>query len=85
MGHGAGAELPPTPLDRVSTAQCSARVRRALAELPDAERRVVELAYYRGLTQAEIADELGAPLGSVKSWCRRGLIGLKNALGELVE
>jgi len=78
-------ELPPTPLDRVSTAQCSARVRRALAELPDAERRVVELAYYRGLTQAEIADELGAPLGSVKSWCRRGLIGLKNALGELVE
>ena len=78
-------ELPPTPLDRVSTAQCSARVRRALAELPDNERRVVELAYYRGLTQSEIADELGAPLGSVKSWCRRGLIGLKNALGELVE
>jgi RNA polymerase sigma-70 factor, ECF subfamily len=78
-------ELPATPLDRVSTAQCSARVRQALADLPDNERRVVELAYYRGLTQTEIADELGAPLGSVKSWCRRGLIGLKRALGELVE
>ena len=78
-------ELPPTPLDRVSTAQCSARVRRALAELPDTERRVLELAYYRGLTQTEIAEELGAPLGSVKSWCRRALIGLKSSLGELVE
>ena len=78
-------ELPLTPLDRVSTAQCAARVRQALAALPESERRVLEMAYYRGLTQAEIAEELGAPLGSVKSWCRRGLIGLKTALGELVE
>jgi RNA polymerase sigma-70 factor (ECF subfamily) len=72
-------ELPATPLDRVSTAQCSARVRQALAGLPENERRVVELAYYRGLTQTEIADELGAPLGSVKSWCRRGLIDQASA------
>ena len=78
-------EFPATPLDRVSTAQCSARVRQALAELPESERRVLEMAYYQGLTQAEIAEELGAPLGSVKSWCRRGLIGLKGALGALVE
>jgi RNA polymerase sigma-70 factor (ECF subfamily) len=78
-------ELPATPLDRVSTAECSARVRAALAGLPESERRVLEMAYYRGLTQTEIADELGAPLGSVKSWCRRGLVGLKRALGDLVE
>jgi RNA polymerase sigma-70 factor (ECF subfamily) len=78
-------ELPPTPLDRLATAQCSARVRQALGELPESERRVLEMAYYQGLTQAEIAEEIGAPLGSVKSWCRRGLIGLKRALGELVE
>ena len=78
-------ELPVTPQDRVSAAECSARVREALGGLPESERRVIEMAYYRGLTQAEIADELGAPLGSVKSWCRRGLINLKGALGELVE
>jgi len=79
------AEPPSTPLDRVSTAQCSARVRQALGELPESERRILEMAYYRGLTQAEIADELRVPLGSVKSWCHRGLIRLKNALGDLVE
>ena len=74
-----------TPLDRMSTAECSVRVRHALAELPSRERRALEMAYYQGLTQVEIAETLGAPLGSVKSWCRRGLIGLKDALGKLVE
>lgn len=79
------AELPATPLDRVSTAECSARVRKALGTLPESERRILEMAYYRGLTQAEIADELQVPLGSVKGWCRRGLMRLKSALGDLVE
>jgi len=61
------------------------RVRHALADLPAQERRALEMAYYQGLTQVEIAEELGAPIGTVKSWCRRGLIGLKKALGDLVE
>jgi RNA polymerase sigma-70 factor, ECF subfamily len=78
-------ELPMTLFDHVSTAECSIRVRHALAALPSRERRALEMAYYQGLTQAEIAETLGAPLGSVKSWCRRGLVGLKDALGKLVE
>lgn len=76
---------PPNPLERVSMAECAERVRAAMQSLSDNERRVLELAYWQGLTQAEIADDLGAPLGSVKSWCRRGLQGLKRALGDLVE
>ena len=44
-----------------------ARVRRALAQLAPAQRRVLELAYYCGLTQSEIAAELDRPLGTVKS------------------
>ena len=74
-----------TLFDRVSTAESSVRVRDALAKLPGRERRALEMAYYQGLTQAEIAETLGAPLGSVKSWCRRGLVGLKDALGKLGE
>jgi RNA polymerase sigma-70 factor (ECF subfamily) len=65
--------------------ECTERVRRALAALPDTERRALELAYYQDLTQAEIAERLGAPLGTVKSWCRRGLLELKRTLADLVD
>lgn len=75
----------PSPLERLSSAESSERVRAALATLPENERRALEMAYFQGLTQAEIADDLGAPLGTVKSWCRRGLITMKKALGDLVE
>jgi len=78
-------ELPATPPDQVSARRTTERVRASLAELSDNERRVLEMAYYKGLTQAEIADDLGVPLGTVKSWCRRGLLNLKRALGDLVE
>lgn len=73
-----------TPMDEASSRETAARVRGALAELPANERRALELFYYRGLTQAEIAEEIGAPLGTVKSWCRRGLLALRDSLGDLV-
>lgn len=75
----------PTPPEEVSLAECSGSVRNALAQLPEPQRRVLEMAYFRGLSQAEIATELNAPLGTVKSWARRGLFSLRSALQEWME
>ena len=79
------AEMGFDPLERLSLGQCADRVRAALAELPEVQRKVLELAYYRGLTQSEIAADLDASLGTVKSWARRGLQSLARALGDLIE
>lgn len=54
----------------------------ALDRLPERERTVIELAYFHDLSQSAIASRLGLPLGSVKSWTRRGLNRLASILGE---
>jgi RNA polymerase sigma factor (sigma-70 family) len=57
-------------------------VEAALQRLPPAERTALELAYFDDLSQSQIAEAVGAPLGSVKSWTRRGLNRLATLLGE---
>jgi RNA polymerase sigma-70 factor (ECF subfamily) len=57
-------------------------VEAALERLPERERLVLELAYFRDLSQSAIASELRVPLGSVKSWTRRGLHRLAALLDE---
>jgi RNA polymerase sigma-70 factor (ECF subfamily) len=58
-------------------------VRTALSELPETEQRVLGLAYGGGLSQAEIAERLGWPLGTVKSRTRRGMAHLRARLSPV--
>jgi RNA polymerase sigma-70 factor, ECF subfamily len=72
------------PAERAEASWTAWRVHRALAELPENERTVLELAYWSELSQSEIAEFLDIPLGTVKTRTRTALARLADALeGEL--
>lgn len=74
----------PGPADRAESSWVSWRVHRALETLSDREREVVELAYWSGLSQSEVASFLDIPLGTVKTRTRSALAHLADVLeGEL--
>ena len=74
----------PGPADRAETSWVSWRVHRALETLSEREREVLELAYWSGLSQSEVASFLDIPLGTVKTRTRSALAHLADALeGEL--
>lgn len=71
----------PGPESRVAAAQAETRVRAALAELSDDQRRVLELSFYEEKAHGEIARILRIPLGTVKSRSRLAMSRLRNLLG----
>jgi RNA polymerase sigma-70 factor (ECF subfamily) len=85
-GPAVDAELPELaavergPAQQAEDADVAWRVHRALEELQPREREVIELAYWSGMSQSEVADYLGLPLGTVKTRTRNGLAKLASVL-----
>jgi RNA polymerase sigma-70 factor (ECF subfamily) len=74
----------PGPEEASASSQRSRRVRAALALLSDEQREVIELAYFEGLTHAEIAERISIPLGTAKSRIRLALTRLRDSLAPLL-
>jgi RNA polymerase sigma-70 factor (ECF subfamily) len=74
----------PDPLHDAAAAETRAAVRRALQAIPPDQRRTLEMAYFGGMSQSEIAAATGEPLGTVKTRTRLGLQRLRGILAEAV-
>jgi RNA polymerase sigma-70 factor, ECF subfamily len=70
----------PDVIEQLDLRAAGPALRQCLGRLEESQRRCIVLAYVEGLSHAEIAAKLPAPLGSVKSWVRRGLLSLRSCL-----
>lgn len=84
-----GSYLPRTDrqpgMDAVALSELQERMGAALQALPTNQKQVLEMGYYQGKSQSEIAQELDLPLGTVKTRSRQGLLKLRQFLQDLVE
>lgn len=74
------ADKAPGPMDLAFAAVKSTALRKCLEELQTAQRDCLMMAYCEGYTHEEVSAHLGSPLGTVKSWIRRGLESLRKCL-----
>jgi RNA polymerase sigma-70 factor, ECF subfamily len=74
-----------TPFENANLWERQAIVRQAIKNLPPAQRQVLEMSYFSGLNQAEIAKQLSIPVGTVKSRSRQGLIKMGQLLQHSLE
>jgi len=70
------------PAAGAARSQLREQVSAALATLTPSQREVLLLAYFGGLSQSEIAERVGVPLGTVKSWTRQGLMRLRESVPQ---
>ena len=75
-----GTEANPSALRLLEQATQTLHIDKCLQSLDGSHRQSLALAYYQGLSHTEVAAQMGAPLGSVKAWVRRGLEKLKTCL-----
>lgn len=59
------------------------QVKRALEQLTADQRAAIELAYFEGMSQSEIAERMGQPLGTVKTWMRRAMLRMRESMGAV--
>lgn len=78
----AGAVPPPSPERELALRELRTALQAALRDMPEAERIVIVMAYAQDMSQSEIADRLGWPLGTVKTRTRRALRRLRDVLGS---
>jgi len=69
-----------TPASESELAEDRASVKEALGTLQPDQRRAIECAYFDGLSQSEIAERLGKPLGTIKTYIRQGLLRLRDVM-----
>lgn len=79
------ADDSPGPLELLSRASDARALSTCLEDLTPPQRQSVALAFYDGLSHAEVAEKMGQPLGTVKSWVRRALLSLKSCLERAVQ
>jgi len=79
--------VPPRPsaLSALLSAESRSAVEDALRALPPEQREAVELAFFAGLSHREVAERLAAPLGTVKTRIRQGLLRLRDSLARLIQ
>ncbi|WP_088279315.1 sigma-70 family RNA polymerase sigma factor [Ideonella sp. A 288] len=70
------------PLQQLEAAAQARDIAHCLQQLSAEQQQCMALAFYQGLSHAEVADHLAQPLGTVKSWVRRALMALKDCLGR---
>ena len=70
------------PMDELAVSEDAQALQRCLQGLPSSHRQAIALSYFRGLAHAELARNLAEPLGTVKTWIRKGLMQLKRCLEQ---
>jgi RNA polymerase sigma-70 factor (ECF subfamily) len=73
-----------TPLDQTILSERSHLLKLALQQIPEEQQQVLKIAYFDGYSQSEIADQLGLPLGTIKTRMRQGMIKLESILSKVM-